>query len=407
MASDIMYQLAFRFRERKMWKTLSDTDLFAVRFSDGEIGYCCVMGMLGEHFALAVYPGQDGYASYCYTMDYATDHDVPDTELIVSQNCIQCSFENKAMLAEREVEDVQRYAAETGRTLRGRNAFPQFVKYSPGRYPWHFDCRQDEDRICEALEAAIWLSDLLKEKKIDEAGMRTLYGESRDLLLLKKTDGTWKLSSTTRPAGERVWPVPVLENEVITAHLRKAKKTEKWECGTIYLPSPVQNEEDDMEIPWFPLTLLCVDSITGMVKSPIMGKPDEQEEMLRELAEMMVSDNICPQTIYAADDRCFALLENFCSRCGIRLIRQDGLDEYEMARDSLLEHVNGDEPDYEEDEDESSDGEAELDQFFDTLMKMRDEELQTMPEDFVRLVFNLAENGLVPEELIQRMKKLF
>ena len=57
MASEAMNALAFRFRKAKLWNKLLDDELFAVQLSDGEIGYCCVMGQLGEHLSLALYVG--------------------------------------------------------------------------------------------------------------------------------------------------------------------------------------------------------------------------------------------------------------------------------------------------------------------------------------------------------------
>lgn len=42
--NDSMLSVAFRYRETNLWKELTDSDVFAVRLSTGEIGYCCVMG---------------------------------------------------------------------------------------------------------------------------------------------------------------------------------------------------------------------------------------------------------------------------------------------------------------------------------------------------------------------------
>ncbi len=64
MYPDQLYDLALAFRKAKLWKRLYDSEIFAVSLSNGEIGYCCIMGCLGEHFALAVYIGEQGMGSY-------------------------------------------------------------------------------------------------------------------------------------------------------------------------------------------------------------------------------------------------------------------------------------------------------------------------------------------------------
>ncbi len=66
---DRIYQLAFELRKEKLWRILPDTALFAVRLPDGEIGYCNMMGALGEHLALCLYVGDRGFASYRRLME--------------------------------------------------------------------------------------------------------------------------------------------------------------------------------------------------------------------------------------------------------------------------------------------------------------------------------------------------
>jgi len=60
MVSDELMQAAFQYKKTKLWKKVTDTELFAVRLSDGEIAYVCIMGMAGQHCALAAYVGQVG-----------------------------------------------------------------------------------------------------------------------------------------------------------------------------------------------------------------------------------------------------------------------------------------------------------------------------------------------------------
>ena len=49
-----LYQLAFEYLDTELWKSLWDNQIFAVKFSDGEIGYCCVMGAAGTFCGLGI-----------------------------------------------------------------------------------------------------------------------------------------------------------------------------------------------------------------------------------------------------------------------------------------------------------------------------------------------------------------
>lgn len=55
MNTDVLFDRAFAIRAAKPWQHLFDTHIFAVRFSDGEIACCSVMGRNGTHLALALY----------------------------------------------------------------------------------------------------------------------------------------------------------------------------------------------------------------------------------------------------------------------------------------------------------------------------------------------------------------
>ena len=55
-------------------KKLYDSQIFAIRHSDGQLSYCSVMGHSGDHLALALYPGESGLHSLIsiYNSDYET-----------------------------------------------------------------------------------------------------------------------------------------------------------------------------------------------------------------------------------------------------------------------------------------------------------------------------------------------
>ena len=56
-----LYSLAIDFKKLKCWNFMWDSDIFGVQNPEtGEIGYCCIMGSAGEHFAMGVFPGTKG-----------------------------------------------------------------------------------------------------------------------------------------------------------------------------------------------------------------------------------------------------------------------------------------------------------------------------------------------------------
>ena len=89
-----LYQLAFQYLNTKLWKILWDSQLFAVKFSDGEIGYCCIIGAAGTCCGLGIYIGDEGINSYLkITSDEFISTD--ETEIKFSQHCLMCFLSNR------------------------------------------------------------------------------------------------------------------------------------------------------------------------------------------------------------------------------------------------------------------------------------------------------------------------
>ena len=60
MISKELLDLAFAYRKTALWEKIGDRDIFAFRLETGEPVLVAVMGKIGEHCAIAAYPGNRG-----------------------------------------------------------------------------------------------------------------------------------------------------------------------------------------------------------------------------------------------------------------------------------------------------------------------------------------------------------
>ena len=402
MATDRMYELALRFKGTKLWQMLYDDEVFAVKLSDGEIGYCSVLGMLGDHYALTLYVGSEGYQSYRLLLDadYESLTALSMDLLMISQNCLQCSFENREMLSDEELDEVRQYAQANGKTVKGRNAYPQFAKYQEGRVPWDIETAEDEQRICDALSAAIALKKILRQYSKEDLRLYSLQGDGKKIPMMAYENNRWIVKYTQLPEPSKSYPEPLFTNEVLAARIRRKKKRGIWECGTIRIPEPVQEEGHEEEAPYYPLGLISVDPKTEMVKPPILANGEDTAKLMNDFAVQLLNTDVPPKTISCGDDRCFALLKDFCEKTGIQIERSDELEALDEVLQSLLENMA-------EDEEDEDSADEELNELLEKLAFLSDADLRSAPKDIKEMLYNMAEMGVLPDELSQRIKKLF
>lgn len=400
MYPDRLYELAFAFRKAKLWKNLYDTELFAVSLPNGEIGYCSIMGSLGEHLALAIYVGSEGLDSYRLLMDLGEKDISPlkAQESMLSQNCLQCSFESKDTLAPQELSAVRSYAAAYGLAIRGSNAFPQFVRYRQARYPCPVSEQGDTELLCAALEAALAVSEKLKHTSKSQLGFSegAAYGIRIPILASSEEGFTW--SQHPLPPRQPVqYPEPVLRNELLMARLKKTKKRRgAWVCDVIMVPQPIMEYETSSPI--FPYTLLTAvcESEMALPTEIVSSLEGGAEALLHALSNRMLEYGI-PKELQVPDERTYTLLKNLAAQLNIRLKLQpenEFLDELEA---DFLNYFDEQTPDTEEDE---------IMLLSEMLMSMDDAALLSMPNELWEQLCSFEHQGMLDEDLARRVHKL-
>jgi len=129
-----LYRVAIELKKLKPWEWVWDSDIFGVQDpATGEIGYCCVMGRAGEHFALGVYLGSEGLDGLIGIQSGEISYHEP-VELL-NKKYLMASFEDRRYIDEQDYEIIRKL----GLRFREQNAWPLFRSYLPNHPPWYLN----------------------------------------------------------------------------------------------------------------------------------------------------------------------------------------------------------------------------------------------------------------------------
>lgn len=143
-----LVESAVRIKQLAPWQWMNEEDVFGITHPEtGEIGFISVMGVLGQHVAVALYLGATAFSKFI-----ALQHTPPDVleeypELLLEIPQLQASFEDRDTLADWDRQLLHSLNLK----FRGRKAWPRFQSFRPGFMPWRLE--PDEIRfLALALE---------------------------------------------------------------------------------------------------------------------------------------------------------------------------------------------------------------------------------------------------------------
>ncbi|NNJ11694.1 hypothetical protein EKD04_015265 [Chloroflexales bacterium ZM16-3] len=323
-----LYAAAGQLKALGPWAWMLDSDIFGVRDPETQqIGYCCVMGNLGEHFALAVYLGDEGLRGYT-NIQSGMYEDNPMEAMFV-QHCLQVSFEDRELLSKEDRDQIK----SLGLKYRGRNAWPFFRNYAPGYFPWQLTAAEVRFltlAITQVCEVAARFAD----------APEILDPPTDGLLLVRELAGgawseIWHRPNLTPPPPQ---PAPRVD-ELRLQRLRQAnlRRTAAWESGRFMMPQPVQDQPDDR--PYYPVSTLFVDAATGMVLSPSLSSPEGWREAYQsQLLDLIEQGHALPREIASTDVEMRDLLAPICMALGIKLKAARRTPMLDEALDGFLSY---------------------------------------------------------------------
>ena len=326
-----LYQAAIEFQEIEAWTWMYDSDVFGVQDpATGEIGYCCIMGNLGEMFALALYLGSEGLESYMRIASEPPPDPSEAFEELMLQKCLMASFANREDLSKEDRQVIKRL----GLKFRGRNAWPLFRSYRPAYHPWYLTA--DEARFLilalqQAREVCLRFREdpALFEPPQDELWFVRVPEETEEGLSWRDD---WLEPDLLEE--EELPDVPL--DELRLARLKKVAQFMDaiWEMDFFLSPSAVQ--ESKGERPYYPYMMMTVDHKSGFIFGTELASPDTYlEKFPWRFVTLAESLKKLPTELWVEKEDAYDLLEPLTSRLGIELYLVDELEALEEARTAL------------------------------------------------------------------------
>lgn len=331
-----LYQAAGRFYDLRPWTWLHEDQMFGVvNPEDGEVGYCSVMGNLGQHLALAVYLGVEGLGSY-FTLRDAEEGTYDVIDAYIDQKSLQASFEDREILTDQDRQVIR----SLGLKFRGRQAWPLFRDFRPGYAPWYLTAPQARF-LTLALEQAAEVAVRFREHP-EELSLETGHCLVR---MLQSTPAGQKWTEEWQPLPEE-FPLTELQfspDEEVVRTLREQaphrKRQGAMELDHFYVPGLIGEQG---ERPYHIRELLVVDHGSGFILAHELVTPGTLgQAVLRAVQKGLQALEVWPRQIGVRREELALLIGQLVAPLGIETILVDYLPMMAQIQQMVSDFFSG------------------------------------------------------------------
>ena len=327
------FQAAETFRDMAAWEWMRSGDIFGVQDPlSGEIGWCCITGSGGQVFALAVYPGTEGYQSLVMMEMAAEDgRIVNERNAGLAQQVLMVEFANRNEMEEADLKLLKQLG------IKCRGAF-QWIRPREMRdsyYPFHLT--DDRARFLTlALQQAVDVS-----RRVLDDDLPLLVDDSGDCLLVRvprETPQGLAWDDTYLPEPPRM---PESHREINPELVKKAKKAklkveQRALCVSLSYPQSIIKGEKKQDRPYFPRLCLWVDYASAFVMGlEIFSPEDFPGKFDVKFIEKLNTLGFIPSQVIANSLLAYYTLEPLAEALGIQLVYAPDVEAFKEVDDFM------------------------------------------------------------------------
>ncbi|MBR2780333.1 MAG: hypothetical protein IKD81_02830 [Eubacteriaceae bacterium] len=459
MIRDELYDKAIELRNASPWFELLGEDIFAVEFSDGELGYVMMnegsddeelyVDDLTEELSMYLFIGEDGLRSMrdlfedcCEDRDryaFRSPDEMPEDEDIdpdrdyTEEEYIRLTADKMLKtarfltrgdyLALEYCPGDELTAEEHSAVSKALKRLKISTKRMNGLFPWFYTLRNghpadndlseaDQKYMSEALDALKALSCAFDAGTYDVTDFWELFDNGH--LPLVRRDGS--IGYTDLPRIPERTVKGILKDGTLSERIKKQAKNDTWQCLASELPQAVFEDDKDDES-FFPMCVFCFPESEMKVLLPVLCRrlPGEGDVYaLDEIAQLILSRPQKPSMILVRDTETQHLLADFCRECGI--ILSIGADTY-VIDDFFVSYIGSDfmeEMEYYPYDDDDKDFEYDdnhysiiAEDLYRALPRISDEDILLLPDDVKdTLLMMMEQDPSFPRGLKKRLSKL-